>query len=575
MVVHNLAIFWRDQAARSLSALHFQAAAGERALSRARKLLAAFAQLSALQIYGAALDDAPLPIEMARPAPAAGSDVRLHFDYTPAKPKDAHASIKPMRFSLPGPVQDLLEAAERQIYAALIWQLLEQEVLPFLCLPDGTKAAIPPKLRKAEIAFLDAEHRPQPGLPPIESAITRTEEGLATAQANARKLKTPKTRARVDERQQRLDLLYSWRIFEQSCFEHLDELNISLPVLPAPAREIEIALFTPQKHFTNKLSQTESHNSRPNISIGEMVSLQPDQLSQPHQAITAAQQATATNLGDAMSITDSTPDKLVVDLPAKPSGDDEKLWADVPPIHFDSPAMWLTRNQLKELYQVQERSYYRWMARLHQLGLNRELLSPHDGKIKFYYRKDVETAVARLALEQPMRAVKALTPPASQASSGSVPAAAAAAHSATPALASLPLQPAPQPDLAAQLALLQHQYQLLHSEQTALRQSLANIESAFTQLQQQAIADRAHYQSQIDALRAAASASTSESAISPVLVQLNKLSAQMRRLPNRIANATPSPAAKKLVHKAHKAKSAPSKKKKVVAAKSKSKSRRR
>src|SRR6185369_8803415 len=72
------------------------------------------------------------------------------------------------------------------------------------------------------------------------------------------------------------------------------------------------------------------------------------------------------------------------------------LWADVPAAAFDDPASWLHRSQLKQIYSIAERSYFRWINTLKQNGLKRMRPARKDWKVKLFYRADVEKAIASL-----------------------------------------------------------------------------------------------------------------------------------------------------------------------------------
>ncbi len=87
-----------------------------------------------------------------------------------------------LRFSLPGPSPELSQAVERLRFSAPTWQLLEKEVVPYICSPAGIKGSVSPAhLEKAEIAHLDSEHRSQKGGAPFDSALARTQKALETA----------------------------------------------------------------------------------------------------------------------------------------------------------------------------------------------------------------------------------------------------------------------------------------------------------------------------------------------------------------------------------------------------------
>src|SRR6266446_2607363 len=144
MTIHQLAIFWRDEQARYFTAWHFQPPQRERASQRAQKILSAITQLSMLQIYGAALDTTSLNMLEIKSAPAHGTETRLEVSLRPAaKAKVGGGQI---RFSLPGPTEELATVVEAKQFSAKEWQLLEKELIPFLCSPSGVKVSISPDL---------------------------------------------------------------------------------------------------------------------------------------------------------------------------------------------------------------------------------------------------------------------------------------------------------------------------------------------------------------------------------------------------------------------------------------------
>src|SRR5438034_3540767 len=112
MRVTQLAVFWRDEQARCFTAWHFQPAQGERDIVRAGKILTVLTQFSALQLYGAALDDQPLPIEQVRPAPAHGTAYRLQADLYPNAEVNPKIGINFIKFSLPGPITEIIDLVE-------------------------------------------------------------------------------------------------------------------------------------------------------------------------------------------------------------------------------------------------------------------------------------------------------------------------------------------------------------------------------------------------------------------------------------------------------------------------------
>jgi hypothetical protein len=68
--IHQLALFWRSQQARAMTTLLFTLTTKESSHSRAQSIVAAFSQLTTLQLYGSALDTQPLEVDLANPTPS-------------------------------------------------------------------------------------------------------------------------------------------------------------------------------------------------------------------------------------------------------------------------------------------------------------------------------------------------------------------------------------------------------------------------------------------------------------------------------------------------------------------------
>jgi hypothetical protein len=207
--IPQLAIFWRDQAARCLTYFHFLPAPGEQARVRAAKILEVLIQSSALQVYGAARADNPLSLPAIRPAPQAGTDVRLYVNLFPVEKVHPRAGINYLRFTVPGPIDELIEAVEKQGaggFSLPAWRRLETAIFPFLCLPKGIKAAPPPShIKRTAMAFLDEQQRPQPGQNPLLAVMNKAEDRLQHAQDSLKKIDTPAQRQRPEREHQRLD----------------------------------------------------------------------------------------------------------------------------------------------------------------------------------------------------------------------------------------------------------------------------------------------------------------------------------------------------------------------------------
>jgi hypothetical protein len=81
--LHQFALFWRAQQARTFTSFHFSVPTGERARERAQKFVSLFEQLTTLQIYGAVVDELPLTVDLSTPPPPTGTNIRLEINLYP------------------------------------------------------------------------------------------------------------------------------------------------------------------------------------------------------------------------------------------------------------------------------------------------------------------------------------------------------------------------------------------------------------------------------------------------------------------------------------------------------------
>src|SRR5262245_12247437 len=114
-------LVWRAPQARGFTAWPFPPAPG----ARAGQSMALRQPLSTL--HGAILDDATLMIEQANPAPASGTEVRRPISLYPDKPIKPKAGINYIKFSIPGPIEALVEIAEAKNYTHSLCQALARE----------------------------------------------------------------------------------------------------------------------------------------------------------------------------------------------------------------------------------------------------------------------------------------------------------------------------------------------------------------------------------------------------------------------------------------------------------------
>jgi len=343
MATHNLVIFWRDQQARCFTAWHFKSSSGERPSQRAQKILSVLTQISGLQIYGAALYELLLRSDPDNVVPPLGTDTRLEVSLMPTN-KEAVGGGQ-IRFSIPGPTQSFSQIVAAKQFSSLVWQLLEQEVISYLCSPSGIPVSVSPDhLIKAEITHLDSLHRPQLEEAPIDSAIARTEEALQSARRQFQQNQTQKLLDRVEKHLSRLALLQKWQEMEAILFSEVHKKQTQkidlLPLIQAKT----IAILPPTSHI-KEVVMTEQ-----NVSSQSLL------------------------------------------LPKSPLQEKAALWEDVPQDHFSLPSMWTHRSQLRSDHGLNERTYYRWIK---ELGLNRSLPAEGNARVALFYRPDLERALAQ------------------------------------------------------------------------------------------------------------------------------------------------------------------------------------
>jgi hypothetical protein len=454
MKVHELAIFWRSVTTRCFTSWHFLPGSQERAADRAAQMLALLTKCSRLQIYGAALDGEPLLPPEAKTAPARGTEVRLQVDLYPAKPLNPKAGITYLKFSIPGPTQAVIDLVERQRFQHRDWQALKREIFAYLCLPDGTSQKKEGSaLYRAEIVYLDLKHQPQPDYPPLAAAIARTTEDLNIARASFNKLKTEQEKQRVEKYQKRLDTLYTWEYLEKDLFEQRESLCIlqaepteaTAPAVAEAELEIEPSLPLTAVARTLKATVTAAQPSTPPVPI------------EPAPATPTPLQVTSNNRfngqagqkGEAPAMTETTAPHATQPeayLPVPPALDQAHAWQDVAPAQFQDASMWLDRNQIKQRYQLSERSFFRWIDTLRSFGLTRWLSAQGKPLLRLYYRRDLELAVAKLQTAsettshqgRPRKGLAAVT-------QGSAPAPTPAAVAAIPAPQTQPSVPGQEP----------------------------------------------------------------------------------------------------------------------------------
>ena len=154
-------------------------------------------------------------------------------------------------------------------------------------------------------------------------------------------------------------------------------------------------------------------------------------------------------------------------LPALPTTEEAELWKDVPEQHFSLPELWTHRTSIRELYGLNERTYYRWINELKSYGLNRSLPAQGNARITLFYRPDFAKAVELASASRHARNPKAAHLSAQDSSSSA---------SAT--------APAQLGFIASQLASLSNSLASLATQQKALSQAIVRLESNLAEQRQ-------------------------------------------------------------------------------------------
>ena len=251
MGIHRLDIFWLDLEARCFTTLYFQAASQPQAQSRAQSIRKTLAQLSRLQIYGPALDTHPLALSIDSAAPSTGTDARMEVELSPAPPLKTHEGIEYIKFSIPGPTSELSQAVTAKDSSE--WQLLEEEILPLLCLSNGATVQIPLQIKRSEVVMLSQQRRPQPARAPLSAAIESTvikTEGLKQRLAHQ-----PSARlyASMTKNQARLAHLHA--------LASIEELFFSSSLQPSSLQPSAAVPLDAVRPFLAKLPVTEEASS--------------------------------------------------------------------------------------------------------------------------------------------------------------------------------------------------------------------------------------------------------------------------------------------------------------------------
>jgi len=373
MILHQLALFWRDRHAACLTQIHFTVKS-EDTIDRVYKIISCIQQLSALQLYGAVLNGEIFHIDINKSVPAFGTEFRLEISLLPDKSINPNTGTGLIRLSIPGPGKEI-EQAIKPIppnYNHPAWQSLEQNIFPFIRLPNGIaiKPGNPPdRVKRAEIAELMEDKRPLPGRAPVDQAIVATSVALENFRSKLDQLLRADLQPNTDERDKAEKLVEKY----QARLSYL--LNL---------KKIEKELFDEVKALAN----TSPRPSDSNQDSSSKSQLAP-------AAATNKNKSVQTGMDSKSDASVSSSGKNLY-LPVVPpqSSQDWKLWASLKPADFSNPALWTSIETLK--YQLNigsERSFRRTITSLRNCGL-RTLPAKCDRRVQLLYRPDLPYILA-------------------------------------------------------------------------------------------------------------------------------------------------------------------------------------
>jgi hypothetical protein len=304
-------------------------------------------QLSRLQIYGAALDMLPLTLAPEKAAPSNGTDTRLEVELYPSVPLKPHMGIEYLKFSIPGPTSEIAQAVTAKDSPE--WQLLEEDIFPFLCLTNGAAVQIPLQIKRSEVVQLSEERRPKPDRAPLSAAIESTTDKVEGLKQRLAHQPTARLYASMVKNQARLAHLQALASIEEHFFT-------TAALQPAAAIPLEAVRALVAKQTVKEETSSMDEKETPAA---------PVEMEKTH-------------------------------LPIQTTSEE---WSDVGKEEFFDSALWLHRNLLKEIYEIpNDRAYFRWLDKLRHHGLTRSLPAKDNGKVVLFYRKDLERALEKTAI---------------------------------------------------------------------------------------------------------------------------------------------------------------------------------
>lgn len=164
MELSTVSLFWRDEVACGFTSFRFWEPSEP--VTRARQLASCLENFSHLQLYCVIVNEQIIDWQPRKPAPPAGTAYRVEIAIYPSEPLNGRAGITTLRITIPGPKLEMTEifTTAPADFSHPYWQILEQEVMPWLRLPNGLPVAPKPgaaRIERARLVAIAAQYRPR------------------------------------------------------------------------------------------------------------------------------------------------------------------------------------------------------------------------------------------------------------------------------------------------------------------------------------------------------------------------------------------------------------------------------
>lgn len=354
MKLSTVALFWRDSEACCFTYFRFQ---DIDPLNRAIRIARTIERMSTLQLYCIIFNKELIPWQPLHDAPSKGTEFRLSFLLKPGQPLNPMTGIAFIKISIPGPDKsftNFFKSNPKKLNHPY-WPRLVKEVIPFLRLPNGLAVESRPGKRIVDrVVLMDIlpEHRPQPGRPPVDRAISVTIRNLDAARSKLAYAKRARKYfefelAQVERYQRKLEFLKSLHELEQQFWQQSQYAFVDDDVDELDPIE-EVSLIVDKTRY----------------------------------------------------------------LPcANNTTDDE--WSDLSSADFINPNLWAPLSRLKDKFKItSRRSFWRTIARLREMGL-RTLPAHQDRRLQLFFIPDlarIETMLSEITLPTTPARPPATTP---------------------------------------------------------------------------------------------------------------------------------------------------------------------